>query len=69
MFLFIIPPDWNQVTGEALDMLDVNRVINLIAGANYNDLTELMREQGLISADDSVQEARVFEGEVLAYRK
>jgi hypothetical protein len=67
-FLFIIPEGWQKLTGEALDQLDVNAVINLLAVQDYNGLTERMREVGVITADQNVVEARIFDSVVLAYR-
>lgn len=68
-FTFIIPSDWGQVTGADLEALDVNAVINMIAGGQLGDLTDRMRDLGILTADEGVSEARVFEGIVLAYRK
>lgn len=67
-FLFIIPDDWRTLEGEQLDALDVNVVINHIASSTYVDLTDKMRLLGYITEDENVQEARIFESVIMAYR-
>jgi len=68
MFLFIIPPEFRQITGADLDLLDPNVVINLLATFDYVNLTERMRNLGFINADESVVEARLFDSVIFAYR-
>jgi hypothetical protein len=68
-FLFIIPDGWQKVEGATLDALDVNALISMISVNDYASISDKMREQGLITADESIVEARVFESTVLAYRK
>jgi hypothetical protein len=67
-FLFIIPEDWLTLEGDQLDALDVNVVINHIANGTYVDLTDRMRLFGYLTEDQTVQEARVFESVIMAYR-
>jgi hypothetical protein len=67
-FLFIIPEDWHTLEGEQLDTLDVNVVINHIETGTYVDLTERMRSFGILTEDQNVQEAKIFESVIMAYR-
>jgi hypothetical protein len=67
-FLFVIPEGWSKLAGEALDNLGVNVVIGILATQDYNGLTERMREFGVITPEQTVIEARLFDSEILAYR-
>jgi hypothetical protein len=68
MFVFIIPPEFRQITGADLDLLDPNAVINFLATQDYVNLSDRMRELGFINADESVVEARLFDSVIFAYR-
>lgn len=64
-FVFIVPPDWVQISQEMIDLIGANIIRDWVDRGDFYSLGQAMRENGY---PDSISEAIFFNSEILAVR-
>lgn len=64
-FIFIIPPDWVQVTQEVIDAIGTNLIVGWITVNDFYSLSQALETNG---GPSGVSEAIFFNSEILAVR-
>ena len=69
-FLFIIPAGWTQLPQDTMGriVLGISAVEMWINSHNYADLTTSLREIGTLETNQYLEEARLFNGDMLVVR-
>lgn len=69
-FIFIIPEGWTSFNPEQVSLLSqpITIMDNWFQTSNYTDSTAVMREAGLLQANQYLIEAKVINGESIVAR-
>ena len=62
-FLFVIPEGWIQIDIEASGMSG-ETITSILSSSQYQSITEMLRVNNLIGAEDTVMDARLFDNTV-----
>lgn len=69
-FLFILPEGWSELPKEAVDNIPagLTAIETWISTSNFQDLTTALQESGGLPLTQYVEEAKLFNGEMLVVR-
>lgn len=62
-FLFVIPPEWREIDIVSTGM-GAETIASIIATSVFVSITEMLRINSIISEDEQVIDARLFNNEV-----
>lgn len=69
-FLFILPQGWTQLPAHAIDAIPsgIGTAEMWVDSSNFADLTLALQEAGQLPANQYIEEAKIFNGDILVVR-